>query len=135
MAATVILAFAESLSAPEVTWSLAENGFNVVALARRGRHAALRHSRFARVLEITPPGSDLISAMADIKNVCSRVQQSCGTVALMPLDDEAIWLSEEAELGERVVLIGPRADQVELALNKRKQIELARVSGFSMPWT
>src|SRR5437867_7618018 len=130
MTATVILAFAESLSGPEVTWSLADRGFTVVALARRGRGSALRHSRFAQVFEITPPGLDFNRAMTDIKAVCSRVQQSSSAVGLMPLDDEAIWLCEKAEWGEQVV-IGPRADQAELALNKQKQVELARASGFS----
>src|SRR6266704_2881342 len=129
MAMTVIIAFAESLSAPEVTWSLADRGFTVVALARRGRPSALRHSRFARVVEITSPGSDFARAMTDLKAVCSRLQQSSDAVGLMPLDDEAIWLCDKTDLDEKILLIGPQGERAELALNKLKQGELARASG------
>ncbi len=135
MVTNVILAFAESLSAPEVTWSLADHGFHVVALARRGRPSALRHSRFARVFEIAPPASDFTAAMANVRTACARVLQSSGAVGIMPLDDEAIWLCEKAGFEDRVVLIGPGGDQAELALNKQKQVELAQASGFSVPRT
>ena len=88
-----LLSLETSLSAPEVTWSLADHGFNVVALTRRGRASALRHSRFARVIEVTAPGSDATKALADLNAVCARVKQSSGRVGLMPLDDEAVLAS------------------------------------------
>ena len=38
----VTIGFAEALSAPEVTWSLVDAGFKVIAFSRRGRRGALR---------------------------------------------------------------------------------------------
>jgi len=41
----VVIGFAEALAAPEVVWSLVDAGFDVAAFARRGKPAALAHSR------------------------------------------------------------------------------------------
>ena len=53
----------------------------------------------------------------------------------MPLDDEASWFSDKMEFDDQVMVLGPRGPQRELALNKQRQTELARQSGFSVPCT
>ena len=52
---TILVGFAEALSGPEVVWSLADEGFRVMAFARRGHRSALCHSRYVTVHEVTPP--------------------------------------------------------------------------------
>jgi hypothetical protein len=53
---------------------------------------------------------------------------------VMPLDDRAVWLVDSA-LAETVSVAGARGDQADLALNKIRQIEIARSSGFAVPET
>src|SRR5271165_5449142 len=132
-AATVIIGFAESLSAPEVAWSLVDQGFSVVAFTRKGRRSALRHSRFVRLFEITPPDRDLAAAADDLNREATRLAGVAGRVVLMPLDDEAVWLCGRTEFTGPVAIAGPRGEGVEIALDKRRQLELAQASGFSVP--
>jgi predicted ATP-grasp superfamily ATP-dependent carboligase len=136
MGTTVIIGFAEALSAPEVAWSLVDQGFCVMAFSRRGRQASLRHSRFVQVFEVTPPEVDLAQAMEDIKSAVLRLSEnSSDQLVLMPLDDEAVWLCGRTDFNNRMVLSGPQGEAVEIALNKQKQIELAQAAGFNVPWT
>lgn len=136
MSATVIIGFAESLSAPEVTWSLINQGFKVAAFSRRGRRASLKHSRFVRIFEVTPPEQDLACTMRDLKAVITRLSgEAPGQLALMPLDDEAVWLCGGIDFNERIIMAGPQGNTVDIALDKRKQVELARSAGFNVPWT
>jgi predicted ATP-grasp superfamily ATP-dependent carboligase len=130
--ATVVIGFAESLSAPEVTWSLVDHGFSVVAFTRKGRHAALRHSRHVKLLEITAPERDLAQSVEDLMRETAGLA-GAGRVVLVPLDDEAVWLCGRTNFGGHVDVAGPRGDGVDIALNKRKQLELARASGFNVP--
>ncbi len=53
----------------------------------------------------------------------------------MPLDDEAALLCGRTNFTEQVILTGPRGDALELALNKRMQVEYAREAGFAVPPT
>ncbi len=134
MSTTVIIGFAEALSAPEVAWSLVDRGFEVMAFARKGRRPALKHSRFVRVFEMTAPETDLAQAQEDLKNVLAKATKMPNTaVALLPLDDQALWLCGKTNLPERVLLVGPRGEALDLALNKWRQVELARGAGFSVP--
>jgi hypothetical protein len=136
MGTTVIIGFAEALSGPEVVWSLIDQGFNVMAFSRRGRRTSLRHSRHVTILEITPPELNLAQAMGDLAGIIrDRFEKSKDTMALMPLDDEALWLCGRTDFNGRVVLIGPKDDAVEVALNKQRQIEIAQAAGFNVPWT
>ena len=64
----VLIGFAEALSAPEVAWSLADAGFEVRSFGRKGRRSALSRSRYASVLEVTPPEAD---AAATVEEICS----------------------------------------------------------------
>jgi predicted ATP-grasp superfamily ATP-dependent carboligase len=132
--ATVIIGFAEALSAPEVAWSLVDHGFNVIAFTRRGRKPALRHSRFVRVLEVTPPETDLAQAADDLKNVVSSVRASSSVpVTVMPLDDQALWLCGRTDVRRQAQLVGPEGEALDLALDKRIQVEFEKAAGFSVP--
>ena len=62
----VAIGFAEALSAPEVTWSLADAGFKVIAFSRKGRRGALRHSHHVAIFEITAPEKDCAAALAEL---------------------------------------------------------------------
>ncbi len=129
---TVVIGFAESLSAAEVAWSLVNAGFTVLAFTRKGRRAALRHSRHVKLFEITPPELDLARAVEDLKRETAKLA-AAGRVVLMPLDDEAVWLCGRTNFSDGVMVAGPRGEGVDIALNKRKQLELARASGFNVP--
>jgi len=54
-AMTVVMGFADSLSAPEVVWSLVDAGFEVVAFARTHTRPALCWSRYVNVQYVTDP--------------------------------------------------------------------------------
>lgn len=132
--ATVVIGFAEALAAPEVAWSLVDHGFNVVAFTRRGRKPALRHSRFVCVFEVTAPETDLAQAAEDLKSAVSSLGgSSYGPLALMPLDDQALWLCGRAHVRGQSLLVGPKGGGLDLALDKRMQVELAQGAGFSVP--
>jgi carbamoylphosphate synthase large subunit len=51
----------------------------------------------------------------------------------MPLDDTAVLLCAEVKLPDDVILIGPRGDSSQIALDKRRQIDLAGKVGFAVP--
>jgi hypothetical protein len=132
--ATVVIGFAEALSAPEVAWSLVDHGFNVVAFTRRGRRAALRHSRFVHLFEVTPPETNLAQAEKDLRDAVSSLRESSNVpVAVMPLDDQALWLCGRTDVRREAVLVGPEDEMLDLALDKEKQVQLAQSAGFSVP--
>jgi hypothetical protein len=133
--ATVVIGFAEALAAPEVSWSLVDHGFKVIAFGRRGRRTALRHSRLVEVFDVTPPESDVAQTEKDLKELIASVRResSKAPVAVMPLDDGALWLCGRNGVCDEALLVGPQGAALDLALDKRKQIELAIKAGFSVP--
>jgi predicted ATP-grasp superfamily ATP-dependent carboligase len=133
--ATILVGFAEALSAPEVVWSLVDAGFQVVAFARKGRRSALRFSRHVVCHEIHAPESDLEAALADLHSLLNSVRpETAGTpLVLFPLDDKAVWLCSRAEIDDRWLFAGPLGACSELALNKNLQVEAARAAGFNVP--
>ena len=134
---TVLLGFAEALSAPEVVWSLVDHGFRVIAFARRGRYCALRHSRHVICHEITPPALDLPAALADLRALLASLDHESrgGERVLMPLDDPAVWMCSRVALQSGWVLAGPHGDKADLALNKYRQIRAAEKAGLNVPET
>src|SRR5580704_1335236 len=131
---TVIIGFAEALSAPEVAWSLVDAGFAVTAFTRKGRNPSLRHSRYVEVFDVTPPEENFSQTIADLRNILLQLKRSPGAnVAVMPLDDASVWLCARADFGDQAVLVGPQGAAAELALDKRKQLELALTAGFAVP--
>ena len=135
--ATVLVGFAEALSAPEVVWSLVDDGFNVIAFARRGRPSPLRYSRHVVCHEICAPESDLQAAISDLHSLLvSLGAQADGTQRLLlPLDDKAVYLCSRVQLEGSWSLVGPHNGNADLALNKYLQTEAARNAGFSVPNT
>jgi hypothetical protein len=131
---TVIVGFCEALSAPEVAWSLVDAGFKVVGFSRRGRRAALRHSRHVTVHEVTAPEKD---CTASAKNLDVLVSSCCNEgenrTVLLPLDDASLWLCEQIPSSSGWTHGGARGHCVELALNKWKQIQFAHTAGFNVP--
>jgi predicted ATP-grasp superfamily ATP-dependent carboligase len=132
---TIVLGFAEAMSAPEVLWSLIDGGFRVVAFARRGRASALRHSRHVVCHDICPPESDLQAALSDLQTLLDSLSSEVGDsrLILFPLDDKAVWLCAKVRLGSRWLLAGPHGSSAKLALNKELQVEAARSAGFNVP--
>src|SRR5580704_19186494 len=91
---TVLIGFAEAMSAPEVLWSLVDAGYRVVAFARRGRASALRHSWHVKCYEISPPESDLQASISELNSLLHslRSESEADRLVLLPLDDKAVWM-------------------------------------------
>src|SRR5690348_2502364 len=90
---TILVGFAEALAAPEVVWSLVDEGFRVAAFARRGRASALRYSRHVVCHEICPPESDLAASLSDMSSLLASLAPEPGSQGILfPLDDKAVWL-------------------------------------------
>jgi hypothetical protein len=135
--ATILVGFAEALAAPEVVWSLVDEGFNVVAFARKGRACALRYSRHVVCHEICAPEIDLQMAISDLHSlmVSLSAQADGRQWILLPLDDKALHLCSNVPPESPWLLAGPRGASADLALNKYLQIEAARNAGFNVPRT
>jgi hypothetical protein len=139
MSAPVLLGFAGALAAIESAWSLRDDGFEVVAFARRGTPTPLRRVAGVRVLDITAPELDAEQSAADLAAV---VRQTSPAVVL-PLDDQSIWLCERifGELGAAAepgaaagsLLAGPAGKSAVLTLDKRQQLLAAAAAGFAVP--
>lgn len=136
MTGVVCLLYSDALSAPEVAWSLVDAGFAVIALARRGRQSALQHSRRVTCREVTGPEVDLETAQAEVARTLQTLE-SAGRhpVAVLPLDDAAVWLCARLQLDSGCVLTGPRGRLADFALTKGIQIESARDAGLKVPAT
>lgn len=134
---TVLVGFAEALSAPEVVWSLVDSGFEVFAFARKGRRSALHHSLHAVCHEITPPALDLEAALSDLRSllVSLNLTNRRKVHVLLPLDDIAIWLCSKVAPESGWILAGPDRDRAQLALDKFRQIQAAGDAGFNVPET
>jgi predicted ATP-grasp superfamily ATP-dependent carboligase len=131
---TVLVGFAEAMSAPEVVWSLARRGYKVAAFARAGKRSALRHSRYTTCDELVPPDLDVGEALSGLTQLCRKHLQN-GPVVLFPLDDSAVWLASHVASLPGLMLAGPPPDLAEVALDKEKQLVLARKAGFRVPAT
>lgn len=129
-----VIFFAESFSCPEVAWSLSDRGFQVIAAARRHSHAAIRVSRHATTFDVTSPELDAAATVADLEGEIKRLLKSSTVkVALLPLDDAALWVCNQLTIREQLIVVGP--PDVSLALDKEAQIAVARKAGFNIPET
>jgi predicted ATP-grasp superfamily ATP-dependent carboligase len=129
----VLVGYADALAAPESVWSLADSGFEVVALAKVGTRPALRWSRSATIRPVTAPGVNAEAAVQDV----ARLVEELRPVAVLALDDQMVWVHRR--LGQRAALPTlptlPAGDQAELALDKRLQLRLAAKAGLAVPPT
>ena len=135
--ATVLVGFAEALSAPEVVWSLVDDGFKVMAFARRGRVSPLRYSKHVVCHEICAPESSLEESIADLRALLASLRGAGDDegLILLPLDDKAVYLCNKLQLEDGWHLAGPMGESADLALNKTLQVEAARRAGFAVPNT
>jgi predicted ATP-grasp superfamily ATP-dependent carboligase len=134
---TVLIGFAEALSAPEVAWSLVDNGFRVLAFTRKNKKSALLKSRHVICHEIAAPEVDFQASLADLQRLMASLESSDPDErrVLFPLDDKAVSLAAKTELENGWVLAGPSGANAELALNKCLQVQAARDAGFNVPET
>lgn len=125
----VLIGFAEALAAIESAWCLADAGFEVVAFARAGHRPPLASSRRVRVVPVPAPETDADDSLHAIRALVSAEQP----VAVLPLDDLAVWLCDRLDPG--TVVAGPRGGHARLALDKSEQLQLAEKAGFAVPPT
>ena len=90
MSQRVLIGFADALAAIESAWSLADDGFEVYAFARRGSRPALARGKAVRVIDITPPERDAARSAADLAGIVRQIAPA----AVLPLDDHSIWLCD-----------------------------------------
>ena len=126
----VLLGFAESLAAPECAWDLVDAGYDVVAFARQSRPAGLRASRKVQVVNVAPPELSIRRTVADIARLIERVEP----VAIMPVDDVALFLAMTREL-DGLPVAAATGKAAKLAIDKAAQYELARAAGLLVPPT
>jgi chitin disaccharide deacetylase len=134
---TVLVGFAEAISAPEVVWSLVDEGYEVVAFARKGRASALRHSRHVVCHNICAPETDVQAALSELKALMRSLAQGTASSnrVLLPLDDKSLLLCSRLTLDEGWLLAGAEGGRAELALNKHLQVRVAGAAGFNVPRT
>jgi hypothetical protein len=125
---TVLIGFAESLSAPEVTWNLLDAGFLVAAYTRRGHRPPLRRIKDIRLIEVPAPEDDARECVEQVRSAIQIVSAD----AVLPLDDASVWLCDAVSLGIDVPIAGPTGNCARLALDKRLQLEVAREAGFNV---
>ncbi|WP_157597420.1 hypothetical protein [Streptacidiphilus rugosus] len=123
----VLIGFADALAAPESAFCLADQGYRVVAFARRGSRPALAAARSVEIVEVTAPETDADACVRDIADAVERYRP----VAVLPLDDHALWACSRKDLA--APLAGPRGEAARFALDKREQIDAARAAGLAVP--
>ena len=127
----VLIGFADALAAIESAWCLADDGFEVHAFSRRGSRPALASSRGVRIVDVTSPEDDAHQSAADVAAIARKL----GAVAVLPLDDHAVWLCDRAAPDGSVRVAGPTGSLACLALDKREQLKVAAAAGFVVPAT
>ena len=134
---TVLIGFAEALTAPETFFSLRSAGYNVRIFCRKGtRPLIAKRLPVGPPLEVCAPEENAVEAIADI----TRHLHDCEDIdAVMALDDPGLWLLSEVsatqDLPDRIKIVGATGRQADIALDKRQQIDIARESGFTVPPT
>jgi predicted ATP-grasp superfamily ATP-dependent carboligase len=129
---TILIGFADALSAPEVAFSLMESGFSVTAfLKRHSPPPALCKCKAVQLIEVTALEDDANKTVAELKSIYKSLQ----AVAVMPLNDKSVWLCDKLSTDPEIIIAGPTGKQAQLALDKRIQVRAALSSGFNVPHT
>lgn len=126
---TVLVGFAEALAGPEAVWSLLRAGWSVTAFTRCAARSALRRDRRVQLVEVPAPE---VSATA-CREAVRRLTLTPELVAVLPLDDAAVWLTADLAADLLVPVAGPSGAQARLALDKRLQLRAAADAGFAVP--
>jgi hypothetical protein len=124
----VLIGFAECVPAPEVAWSLADAGFRVTAFSRRGAKPLLRRCRDVDIVSVEPPETDVRTTQRDLE----RAIAATGASVFLPLDDQSVWLCSRVD---GAAIARPNSEHVQVALDKRLQIEHALAAGFRVAQT
>jgi protein-tyrosine-phosphatase len=129
-ALSILLGFAESLAAIEVAASLREAGYEVFLFTRENGLTALAHEFFSQRIEsIVAPEDDIGASLLELR----AMWEELGRPIIFPLDDVSLWLVNSLALQvPEVVFLGARGAKADIALDKKKQIEVARAAGFDV---
>jgi len=128
MGPLLLVGFAESLSAPEVVFSLLNAGYRLRMFARKGRTSRLARTVGAEIVEITAPETDIAAAQQDLVAACKGVD------GIFALDDVSLRLCADiAGQTPDIRHIHATGDSAEVALNKETQLRVARAAGLSVP--
>ncbi len=128
----VIVGFGDALSAPEVAFSLLDAGFHVAAFVRRNSKApAIRKCRNVVLLPVTAPEEDVDRTVEELNGFYSTLKP----LAIMPLNDKAVWLCDAMSCDQQVRVAGATGMQARFSLDKRVQTEEAVKAGFNVPKT
>lgn len=129
---TIIIGFADALSAPEVTFSLLDAGFSVAAFVRRNsKPPALRKCKTVKLLEVTAPEEDARKTVAELNDHYKNLQSA----AIMPLNDKAVWLCDKLSAQKEIKVAGATGAHAQFSLDKRIQVDAALKAGFNVPQT
>lgn len=129
---TILIGFADALSAPEVTFALIESGFSVAAfLKRNSPPPALSKCKAVQLIEVTALEDDVNKTIAELISIYKSLQ----ALAIMPLNDKSVWLCDKLSTVPEIIVAGPTGKQAQLALDKRIQVRSALSSGFNVPYT
>lgn len=128
---SVLVGFGESIAGPEAVWSLRDAGFEVIVFTRRSSRAAARRCQGVKVCEVTAPEKDVNAAREDLLSAALRWQP----VAALPLDDSSLWLLNSLRNQIPCALAMAPLAGVEVALDKGRQLESARLAGLLVPGT
>lgn len=128
----IIIGFADALAAVEVSFSLLDAGFRVVAFSRRkSKPPALRKCKSVELMEVTAPEEDANKTLTELNDI----YKSLKAAAIMPLNDKAVWLCEKLAANPEIKVAGATEIHAQFALDKRVQIQAALDAGFNVPKT
>ena len=127
----ILVAFGDALASPEACYSLIDAGFSVHVACRRGVDSGIRRSRLVSIYDVTPPEVDCQLSVDEL----SALARSCGAAAVLPLDDLSLWMTSRHRSQFDCPIAAASEAAVDVAMDKRKQIDFAKASGFLVPET
>jgi predicted ATP-grasp superfamily ATP-dependent carboligase len=86
-------------------------------------------------MEIRAPEVDCAKAISDLEELLASLNEPAGEWVLMPLDDAAVWLCSQMELGPGWARAGAGRQLANVALDKWFQVQAASAAGLKVPET
>lgn len=131
----ILVGFGEALAAPEVCFSLYNDGWQISAFTRNRKTCSLRFLPFIELHEVPAPEINTDATINELSGLIAQLNPN----GFMPLDDFSLWLCSRMErenrLGESCKAICAASDAVGVALDKSLQVEAAIKTGLSVPET
>lgn len=125
----VLVGFGESLSGPEVVWSLLENGYSVDVFSRKGISAPIAADKRVRVWSVCAPEIDVSQSLHELQQLVQRSDWA----AVLAIDDAALYLTQQLQDSISTVLASAAGDAGAVALDKGLQLRVAETAGFAVP--